>query len=73
MTIIVGIFLTVFVFFCVVFIHELGHFLVARLCGVKVHEFGLGLPPRMLRFFRDKKGTDWTLNWLPLGGFVRLK
>lgn len=46
---------------------------MARWSGVKVHEFGLGIPPRLLRLFRDKHGTEWTLNWFPLGGFVRLK
>jgi regulator of sigma E protease len=73
MTIFIGILLALFVFFVVVFLHELGHFLVARWSGVKVHEFGLGIPPRLLRLFRDKKWTEWTLNWFPLGGFVRLK
>lgn len=49
------------------------HFLVSRWSGVKVLEFGIGIPPRLKKLFRDKKGTEWTLNWLPIGGFVRLK
>jgi regulator of sigma E protease len=65
--------LALLVFFLVVFIHEMGHFLVARWSGVRVHEFGIGIPPRLRRIFQDKHGTEWTLNWLPLGGFVRLK
>lgn len=73
MTLFLGILLALFVFFIVVFIHEMGHFLVARWSGVKVLEFGIGIPPRLKKIFRDKKGTDWTLNWLPIGGFVRLK
>jgi regulator of sigma E protease len=73
MTVFIGILLALFVFFVVVFLHELGHFVVARWSGVKVHEFGLGIPPRLLRLFRDKRWTEWTLNWFPLGGFVRLK
>lgn len=73
MTIFIGIILALCVFFLVVFLHELGHFLVARWSGVRVHEFGIGIPPKLIRIFRDKKGTDWTLNWIPLGGFVRLK
>lgn len=73
MTIFIGIILALCVFFLVVFLHELGHFLVARWSGVKVHEFGIGIPPKLIRIFRDKKGTDWTINWIPLGGFVRLK
>ena len=53
-----------------VFVHELGHFVVARLIGVKVEEFGFGLPPRI--FGRKIKGTIYSFNWLPIGGFVRL-
>ncbi len=60
------------VFAGVVFIHEFGHFLVSRLLKVEVEEFGFGLPPRIVKLFRWK-GTDFTLNWLPLGGFVRPK
>ena len=60
------------VFAGVVLIHEFGHFVVARLLKVDVEEFGIGLPPRALTLFRWK-GTDFTLNWLPLGGFVRPK
>jgi regulator of sigma E protease len=60
------------VFAGVVFIHEFGHFIVARILNVEVEEFGFGLPPRILTLFRWK-GTDFTLNWLPIGGFVRPK
>jgi regulator of sigma E protease len=60
------------VFAAVVFIHEFGHFIVARILKVEVEEFGFGLPPRMLTMFKWG-GTDFTLNWLPLGGFVRPK
>jgi len=60
------------VFAAVVLIHEFGHFLAARLFKVDVEEFGFGLPPRAMKLFKWK-GTDFTLNWLPLGGFVRPK
>ena len=60
------------VFAGVVLIHEFGHFVAARLFKVEVEEFGFGLPPRILTLFKWK-GTDFTLNWLPLGGFVRPK
>lgn len=60
------------VFAAVVLIHEFGHFVAARLMKVEVEEFGIGLPPRAMKLFRWK-GTDFTLNWLPLGGFVRPK
>lgn len=56
-----------------VIIHELGHFLVARWSKIQVEEFGLGYPPRALTLFKDKKGTIYTINWLPFGGFVRMK
>jgi len=53
-----------------VIIHELGHFIAAKLAGITILEFGVGMPPRALRLGRWR-GTDITLNWLPLGGFVR--
>ena len=55
-----------------VVIHEVGHFVVARLSGVRVLEFGIGFPPRA-RVLRAKGETLYTLNWLPIGGFVRLE
>lgn len=53
-----------------VFIHELGHFMVAKWVGVKVEEFGLGIPPRV--FGKKFKETIYSLNWFPIGGFVKL-
>lgn len=55
-----------------VLVHEWGHFIAARKNGVDVEEFGLGFPPKA-RTLGKKNGTEYTLNWLPLGGFVRLK
>jgi regulator of sigma E protease len=56
-----------------VLIHEFGHFIAARLCRIEVEEFGIGLPtPGALTLF-TWQGTRFTLNWLPLGGFVRPK
>jgi len=55
-----------------VFFHELGHYWVARRSGIGVEEFGLGYPPRAVKLFRYD-GTDFTLNWLPFGGFARMK
>ena len=54
----------------VVFIHELGHFLVARWCGVKVKAFSIGFG-REIWGFVDKHGTRWRLAWIPLGGYVK--
>ena len=60
-------------FMFLVVIHELGHFIAAKKTGVNVLEFGIGIPPKAFRRWTDKSGTEYTINWLPLGGFVRLK
>jgi len=63
----------IFAFGGMVIIHEFGHFIVARLCKIEVEEFGIGLPtPGAITLFKWQ-GTRFTLNWLPLGGFVRPK
>uniref|UniRef100_A0A832E0T9 PDZ domain-containing protein n=1 Tax=candidate division WWE3 bacterium TaxID=2053526 RepID=A0A832E0T9_UNCKA len=54
-----------------IFVHEGGHFLIARLFGVAVEEFGFGIPPRV--WGKKIGGTIYSLNLLPIGGFVRLK
>lgn len=53
-----------------VLVHEWGHFMAARKTGVKVEEFGLGLPPKIIG--KKIKGTIYSLNWLPIGGFCKL-
>src|SRR5580765_4092399 len=55
-----------------VLVHEFGHFLTARLAGVRVLEFGVGFPPRA-KVLRSRGETLYTLNWLPIGGFVKLE
>lgn len=54
----------------VVFIHELGHFLVARWCGVVVKAFSIGFGPEIFGFY-DRHGTRWRFAWIPLGGYVK--
>jgi len=56
----------------IVLIHELGHYLTAKALKVRVLEFGIGFPPRA-KVLRRRGETLWTLNWLPIGGFVRLE
>lgn len=72
-----------------IFVHELGHFTVARRNGIKAEEFGFGFPPRILGYFKNEKtgrydfvkgsreieskNTLYSLNWIPLGGFVKIK
>lgn len=62
---------TILVFAVVIAIHEFGHFIVAKLSGVKVHEFALGMGPKLLHI---KKGeTEYTLRLLPIGGYVKME
>jgi len=63
----------ILLFMFLVMIHELGHYLTAKKAWVKVLEFGIGIPPKAFTIYTDKSGTEWTLNWIPLGWFVRLK
>ena len=53
-----------------VLVHELGHFIVAKRAGITVEEFGIGFPPRIAS--ATWRGTRYSLNWIPLGGFVRM-
>jgi regulator of sigma E protease len=64
--------LFIIAFGLLVFLHELGHFLMARVFKIEVEEFGFGFPPRIVKLF-TLSGTDFTLNWIPFGGFVRPK
>src|SRR3977135_2327323 len=59
-----------FVLTIVVFFHELGHFLVARLCGVRVLTFSIGFGPELIGF-NDRHGTRWKISAIPLGGYVK--
>jgi regulator of sigma E protease len=59
-------------FICLIIVHEFGHFIVARRNKVKVEEFGIGFPPAIVSK-KMPSGYRLSLNWLPLGGFVRLK
>jgi regulator of sigma E protease len=54
----------------IILVHELGHFFAARLSNIRIEEFGLGFPPRALKL-AERNGTVYSLNWIPLGGFVR--
>ena len=55
-----------------VFIHEMGHFLTAKWFGITVKEFGFGFPPRLIGIRFSPGGTIYSINWIPLGGFVRM-
>lgn len=61
----------IIVIVALIVVHELGHFVAAKLSGMRVDEFGLGYPPRALTIAK-KGGTEYTLNWLPFGGFVKI-
>ena len=59
-----------FVLMIVIFFHELGHFLVARWCGVGVSTFSIGFGKEVFGW-NDRHGTRWRLSWIPLGGYVK--
>lgn len=59
-----------FILTVVVFVHEMGHFLVARWCGVGIKAFSIGFGPEIFGF-NDKHGTRWRVAWIPLGGYVK--
>ncbi len=61
----------IFVFGLVIFVHELGHFMVAKWCKVKVNEFSLGMGPKIAGFTKGE--TDYSLRLLPIGGFVMME
>jgi regulator of sigma E protease len=55
-----------------ILVHEFGHLIMGKLVGVWAREFGIGYPPRIVKLFRWQE-TDFTLNWLPFGGFTRFE
>ncbi len=61
------------IFTLIVLIHELGHFLSARRHGVHVEEFWLWIPPKAKVVYKDKKKCEYTLNWIPFWGFIRME
>lgn len=69
---ILWIIVAILMFSFIILAHEYWHFKTARIFWVKVYEFWLGIPPRAKKIFTDKKWTNYTLNWLPLWGFVKL-
>lgn len=68
-----GLVIGILMFMGLVLIHELWHFIAAKKSGVKVLEFWIGIPPKICKLRTDKTGTEYTLNLIPLWGFVRLK
>lgn len=60
----------IFLITVVVFFHELGHFMVARWCGVAVETFSIGFGPEIVGW-NDKHGTRWKISWIPFGGYVK--
>ncbi len=61
----------ILVLFILILVHEWGHFIVAKKSGIRVDEFGIGFPPKAVTLFK-KSGTEYTLNWIPFGGFVKI-
>ena len=71
MSFLINAFASIFVFSVVIFIHELGHFIVAKKNGIRVNEFSIGMGPRL--FSRTKGETDYSIRALPIGGFVAME
>lgn len=71
MDIIISIFGVIITIFLIVGIHEFGHFIVARMCGIKVLKFSIGFGKALYRWY-DKKGTEYVLAAIPLGGYVQM-
>lgn len=69
---IVSILKFVIVFGLLVFLHEFGHYIMSKLFHIEVEEFGFGFPPRLVKLFQFRE-TEFTLNWIPFGAFVRPK
>ncbi len=62
----------VIAFGVLIFLHEFGHYIVSKFFGIEVEEFGFGFPPRLVKLFQFQE-TEFTLNWIPFGAFVRPK
>ena len=71
MDIVIAIIITVVLFGVIIFIHELGHFICAKLSGVTINEFSLGMGPCLLK--RKKSKTQYSLRLLPIGGYVSME
>lgn len=71
MTAIITILCVIIVFGLIIFIHELGHFLTAKMFGVKVHEFALGMGPKL--FGKQKGDTLYSVRLIPMGGYVKME
>ena len=68
-----GILIAIFVFGIMIFLHELGHYLAARACKVKVLEFAVGMGPKLFSFTSKKTGIVYSLRLLPIGGFTAMQ
>ena len=60
----------IFVLGLLIFVHELGHFMLAKASGIRVETFSLGFPPKMISF--RKGDTEYCISWIPLGGYVKM-
>ena len=68
----VWIFVSIIMFSIIVILHEYGHYKSARMFGIRVEEFGLWIPPRAKKLWKNKNWTLFSLNWIPLWGFVKI-
>lgn len=73
MQVIIGILIAIFVFGVMIFLHELGHYLAARACKVKVLEFAVGMGPKLISYTSKKTDIVYSLRLLPIGGFTAME
>ncbi|MBQ9543920.1 MAG: site-2 protease family protein [Clostridia bacterium] len=72
MNVVIGVLIAVFLFGIMIFLHEFGHYLTARLCKVKVEEFAVGMGPAIFSHRSKKSGILYSLRLLPIGGFTKM-
>ncbi|HEC30797.1 MAG TPA: hypothetical protein ENI66_02175, partial [Candidatus Yonathbacteria bacterium] len=64
--------LFIFILVVLILVHEFGHFIVAKISKIRVDEFGIGFPPKVWGYKPKNSETEYTINWLPFGGFVKI-
>ncbi len=69
MIFLISLLIILFIFLLLIFLHELGHFYIAKTSGVKILEFSIGFGPKMFQW-KDSDGVTWSIRWIPFGGYV---
>ena len=67
-----SVFIFIIILIILILVHEFGHFIVAKLSKIRVDEFGIGFPPKIAGWKPKNSETEYTINWIPFGGFVKI-